>query len=52
MKLNSFVIAVAATGFLTFRVGRHLDNPMVIAGIVAYFFAFLALVRYTAHRLN
>ena len=48
MKLNPLLIAVAVTGFLTFLVGRHLDNPMVIAGIIAHFFAFLALVRHIA----
>jgi hypothetical protein len=48
MKLNPLLTAVAVTGFLTFLVRRHLDNPMVIAGIIAYFIAFLALVRYTA----
>jgi len=50
--LNLLLIAVAVTGFLTFLVGRHLDNPMVVAGIIAYFFAFFALVRYTASRLK
>ena len=57
MKLNPLLIAVAVTGFLTFLVGRHLDNPRVIAGIIAYFFAIFALVRfalvrYAAHRLE
>jgi len=52
MKLNPLLIAVAVTGFLTFLLGRHLDNSMVFAGIIAYFFAFLALVRYTAGRLK
>jgi hypothetical protein len=52
VKLNPLLIAVAVTAWLTFLVARHLGNPMVIAGIIAYFFAFFALVRYTAQRLR
>jgi uncharacterized YccA/Bax inhibitor family protein len=49
---SSLFIAVAVTGWLTFLVAGHLGNPMVIAGIIAYFFVFFALVRYIAHRLK
>jgi hypothetical protein len=52
MKSNPILIAVAVTGIVTFQVMRHLANPLVVAALVAYFFVFLALVRYTAHRLK
>jgi hypothetical protein len=52
MKLPSLLIATAVTGWLTFLLARHLGNPIVITGIIAYFLAFFALVRYTAHRLK